>query len=289
MIPQLAATIGPRWSRFPCYLQPKLNGVRCLAQVQPNGVCVFMSRDEKLWARTKLAHLAEQLESIKDIVENRILDGELYVHGWKLQRINGAVSVKSQTPREDTHEVEYHVFDVVDPGKQFSVRWPEFIDTIRGVDLPNIKTVETTFINDRERMEVEFKYFTRLGYEGVMLRPDGPYVFGQTLLGTRKNSEFLWKYKAWEDGEFKCIGVTQGEGKADIGIGALICGCSTPITSGPISVACPTSFRVGTGFDDNERRAFMLNPPIGKLVKVRYLCLTDAGIPFNPSFLAVLD
>lgn len=245
-----------------------------------------MSRDEKLWARTKLAHLADQLESVKDIIGNRILDGELYVHGWKLQRINGAVSVKSPTPREDTHEIEYHVFDVVHPIQPFSVRWPEFIDTMREVDLPNIQTVETCIVNNRECLELEFKYWTRLGYEGVMLRPDGPYVFGQTLHGTRKNSEFLWKYKAWEDGEFECVGVTHGEGKADIGIGALICGIKAYDSTNSDFVE---TFRVGTGFDDNERRAFMLNPPMGKLVKVRYLCLTDAGIPFNPSFLAVLD
>lgn len=285
MIPQLAAAIGPRWSRFPCYLQPKLNGIRCLAQIQSNGVCVFMSRDEKLWARTKLTHLAEQLESVKDIVGNRILDGELYVHGWKLQRINGAVSVKSQTPREDTHEVEYHVFDVVDPGKTFSERWLDFGANLKRANFPNIRSVDTSIAMNRDEMELEFKYWTRLAYEGVMLRPDGPYVFGQTAHGTRKNSEFLWKYKAWEDGEFRCIGVTHGQGKADIGIGALtLKGRMTPDENGGWH-----PFGVGTGFDDNERREYMLNPPIGKLVKVRYLCLTDAGIPFNPSFLAVLD
>jgi hypothetical protein len=96
---------------------------------------------------------------------------------------------------------------------------------------------------------------------------------------TRLNSKYLWKYKHWEDDEFICAAVTQGEGKADIGIGALVCRRSSTDDQ---------CFKVGTGFSDDERREFMTNPPIGKLIKVHYLCLTDDGIPFNPSFLCVM-
>jgi ATP-dependent DNA ligase len=286
MIPQLAASIGPKFNRFPCYLQPKLNGVRCLSQIH-GGIGIFMSRDEKFWYTPKLRHLQTQLESIKSLIGSRVLDGELYTHGWKLQRINGAVSVNSVTPRHDTHEVEYHIFDIVHPAQTFDERWIMFRTELAAANLSHIKVVPTAYIHDRNEMEQLFKHWTALGYEGVMLRPDGPYVYGQTAHGTRKNSPFLWKYKAWKDGEFLCVGTTQGEGKADIGIGALVLARHEVY----LSQVQPESltFKVGTGFDDNERMQYMQNPPIGKLVKIRYLELTEAGVPFNPSFLCVME
>jgi len=290
MIPQLAASIGPKFNRFPCYIQPKLNGVRCLSQIH-GGVAVFMSRDEKLWHAPKLLHLNSQLESIKSVIGNRILDGELYVHGWKLQRINGAIAVNSATPRHDTPEVQYHIFDIVHPEQDFSDRWLSFKDSLAVQNLSHVKVVPTAYVHDRTEMEQVFKHWTALGYEGVMLRPDGPYVYGQTAHGTRKNSPHLWKYKAWEDGEFECIGVTTGEGKAGIGIGALIL---KPIGQPIYLAGNPTNdqgvkFKVGTGFDDHDRIYYAMHPPIGKLVKIRYLELTEGGIPFNPSFLCVME
>jgi len=283
MIPQLAASIGPKFNRFPCFIQPKLNGVRCLSQIH-GGVAVFMSRDEKLWHHPKLRHLNNQLESIKAVIGERILDGELYVHGWKLQRINGAVSVNSATPRHDTHEVQYHIFDIVHPEYDFSHRWLSFKDALAVQNLSHVKVVPTGYVHDLNEMEQLFKHWTALGYEGVMLRPNGPYVYGQTPHGTRKNSQYLWKYKSWEDGEFMCVGVTTGEGKADIGIGALILLCDKPNCGGEAQ-----TFKVGTGFDDHDRIYYAMHPPIGKLVKIRYLELTEGGIPFNPSFLCVME
>lgn len=287
MIPQLAASIGPRFNRFPCYIQPKLNGVRCLCQIH-GGVPVFMSRDEKLWHHPKLRHLVDEILALKHIIGDRILDGELYKHGWKLQRINGAVSVNSHTPRHDTHEVEYHIFDVVEPTLTFEERWVNKLAERRGAALGSskIRFVPTSWVPDRETMETHFRAWTGEGYEGLMLRPDGPYVYGQTVHGTRKNSPYLWKYKSWQDDEFMCVGVTQGDGKASIGIGALLLGTKD---GKPLIGANGKPASVGTGFDDSERVHYMQNPPIGKLVKVRYLDLTEDGIPFNPSFLCVME
>jgi hypothetical protein len=115
-----------------------------------------------------------------------------------------------------------------------------------------------------------------------MLRPDGLYEFGEHMgrngTQTSYRSKTLWKHKSWEDDEFRCIGYTYGEGKAEIGIGALVLRSNTT----------QKLFQVGTGFTDEDRIEFAQNPPIGKAVRVRYLCLTDEGKPFNPSFIAIL-
>lgn len=288
----LARTLGPKFDQFPCYVQPKLNGVRALYQDM-----TFQSRDEKVWNSKVLDHLALELASIAPTIGNVILDGELYVHGWRLQRINGAIAVNRLEPNDDTKQVEFHVFDVVDPKKKFSERWLETMWDIREAKLPHVKAVLTHLVNTREQMDFYFQNFTTQDYEGIMLRPDGLYEFGEHLgrggTMTSYRSRTLWKHKQWEDGEWYCVGWTPGEGKANIGIGALVLALKGTVITKPNrdgdSTIYGTTFKVGTGFDDSDRIAFAKNPPIGKLVKVRYLCLTADGIPFNPSFLCVLD
>lgn len=290
MKPMLARTYGPRYSTYPCYLQPKLNGIRALSQH-----AVFQSRDEKIWNDGVLGHLQQQMFILQQLCESApIFDGELYVHGWRLQDINAAVAVNRLQPTEKTPFVEYHIFDVVNPALPFSQRFLPLQSAIIDANLPHIKLVPTAFIGDNVELDSHFHHWTQHGYEGVMLRPDGKYEFGEHVGRggnmTQYRSKTLWKYKCWEDGEFACVGVTQGEGKADIGIGALTCAAHPEDLKNTSVKHLGTiqTFNVGTGFSDSERRAFMQNPPIGKLIKVKYLCLSADGIPLNPSFLAVL-
>lgn len=288
MKPMLARTVGPKFAHYDCFGQRKLNGVRALYQKTSERV-LFQSRDEKWWATAVLDHLHNELNTLD--LHGLILDGELYKHGWRLQRINGAVAVNRSQPREDTHEVEFHVFDVVDPRRKFSERWLEVYNLLREADLPHIKAVGTVHIPNAEIMKQYFHLFTSEGYEGIMLRPDGLYEFGEHLgrngTQTAYRSKTLWKHKHWEDDEFVCVGTTSGEGKAEIGIGALVLQSNNLPKMFPFPPG--DTFKVGTGFTDEDRIAFAQDPPIGKLVKVRYLNLTDNGIPFNPSFIAVMS
>lgn len=282
--PMLARTLGPKFDRYPCFVQPKLNGVRCLNQLDN-----FQSRDGKLWHPNKVRHINEEMAQLRlhlpAACHDLIFDGELYVHGWRLGRINGAMAVKSSEATADTLQVQYHIFDVVHPLAPFSTRFLQISNIISALSLRYVKAVPTDHVYDRAMVDTFFHHYTAQGYEGIMLRPDGPYDFGKTDHGTEKRSYFLWKHKQWQDDEFLCIGVTEGVGKADIGIGALVLQANSP--EGLICETGPT-FKVGTGFDDEERIRYMQNPPIGQLVRVRYLELTADGIPFNPSFIAVL-
>lgn len=273
MKPMLARTLGPKYKSYPCYVQPKLNGVRALYQKG-----VFQSRDEKFWREEVLRHLTNELHGID--LGDLILDGELYVHGWRLQDINSAIAVNRLEVTPKTPQVCFYVFDVVDPKRTFSDRWFEVYNGLVAAGLPHVKAVPTNYAYDRNALDQSFNLYTATGYEGIMLRPDGFYEFGEHIgrngTATQFRSRNLWKYKHWEDGEFLCVGVTQGEGKADIGIGALSCGVGG------------LTFKVGTGFTDEERVEFMAHPPTGRLIKIRYLNLTTDGIPFNPSFLCVM-
>lgn len=273
----LAKTYGPKWSRFPCFVQPKLNGVRALYQ---DGI--FQSREERIWHTNKLAHLRADLSELK-LPSSVILDGELYVHGWRLQKINGAVQVNSATPRDDTHLVQYCIFDVVDPTKGFGDRFLEFYELLcqhkRVRPDSSIFPVPSDLIYFQEQVEQHLFAWTTKGFEGIMLRPvDGVYEPGSNGKGGEYRSASLWKYKHWEDAEFLCVAVTQGDGKASIGVGALVC-----ITQDG------ASFHVGTGFTDEDRVELLEHSPVGKFVKVRFNTKTADGIPQPAAFMCVMS
>lgn len=293
MKPMLARTYGPRYSSFPCFLQPKLNGVRALAQSTPSGI-VMQSRDEKLWRYDILRELYDELSTLYSEARgffgsswNSILDGELYVHGWRLQDINAAIAVNRKERTEKTPLVQFHIFDTIpNLESNFIDRWAGFYTLVKNLNLPHIFPVATHACCNIEEMQKYFHHYTEKGYEGVMLRTDEPYFLGETAHGTQYRSKTLWKHKQWEDAEFLCVGVTQGEGKASIGIGALTLQANKSPYTEPES---RKTFKVGTGFTDEERIEYAKNPPVGKLVRVRYLELTADGIPFNPSFIAILS
>ena len=283
MKPLLAHIYAPHRITFPCYVQPKLNGIRALYQ---NGH--FQSRDGIPFPAGLLEHLAKPLK--ETFGPEVILDGELYVHGWPLQRINAAVTPVRLMPTEDTVKVEYHMFDVVDFGKSFEERFAHSGVTKSLFDA-GLKFVETWKLTSEEQTNDRYSHFVSLAYEGLMYRlGDCPY----TVPKQRKNGEWggspttaflsdkdnrvwhLLKRKDWQDHEFTCTAVEEGEGKYQGTLGALVCHAR----KGPIQHAF---FNVGSGLTDAQRDFYWRNPPIGKMIKVKYLCLSSDGIPLNPT------
>lgn len=291
MKPLLAHIYEPHRITYPCYVQPKLNGVRALYQ---NGH--FQSRDEIPFPEGLLDHLSVHLAST--FSPEVILDGELYVHGWPLQRINAAVTPVRQAPTEDTVLVEYHVFDRVDFNKMFSRRIEMSLDKYK---FEQIKRVKTALVQNEGEANRRYSHYVSNGYEGVMYRlGDCPYTQPKQKVWNKlewdgsiivynpprplrawsdqDNRTFhLLKRKSWQDDEFLCIGVEEGEGKYAGTLGAFR--CSTP--SGK-------EFTVGSGIVDTEREYYWGTPPIGRKIKVKYLCLSADGIPLNPTILAIL-
>lgn len=159
MKPLLAHVYEPHRVTYPCYVQPKLDGIRALYQAGR-----FQSRDEIPFPVGLLDHLAQPLLGIFG-TSHAPLDGELYVHGWPLQRINAAVTPVRNKPTEDTVKVEYHVFDVVDFSKSFADRFPFNFNwpfPIRGV--------QTVFCAHQNQADSLYADWVAEGYEGIMFR-----------------------------------------------------------------------------------------------------------------------
>lgn len=286
MKPLLAHTYEPHRVSFPCYIQPKLNGVRALYQ---DGY--FQSRDELPWNVAILQHLADELVEI--IPNRQILDGELYVHGWPLQKINGAVTPVRLECREDTAFVEYHIFDTVDFTSSFADRWNSLP---HGIELNRIRFVETRRISGFVEADAFYSEKVSQGYEGIMYRlGDCPYTlpkqpFYEHALGAGtfpSKARFLsdkdnrcWhllKRKDWQDGEWPIVDYRRTIGEK-----------GEPGFQLTLKTKDGLLFNCGAGLSHSKQDYYEQNSPAGRLAKLKYLTLSKDGIPQNNTLLAIL-
>jgi DNA ligase-1 len=171
----------PHKVKFPCYVQPKLNGLRATF------------RDGKFWSRTgqhfeAMDFLAKQFDTKQN------LDGEFYIHGVQVTTINGYCA-KIQS---ETLQVEYHVYDQICKGN-FKNRY----DSIKLPYHPLVKLVETIEVNSHEEIQPLFDDYITRGFEGAMIRNDGPYKEGRSF--------DLLKLKEHFDDEFEIVGMAHND------------------------------------------------------------------------------
>lgn len=260
---------------YPCFVQPKLNGVRMLYTDNQ-----MQSRDQHLWVDSMLPEIREVLA---DLSPDFILDGELYRHGWSLQKINGAASVNRNAPDGNTALIQYHVFDCVlrtDPTLSFVARWHLLLEELSKHELlDRVHIVPTIQVFDQAEAESQYAVFKREQYEGMMYRfPYASYGFASQCGNKENRWTCLLKRKDFLDDEFPCIGLLEGDGKYSGMLGALV-----------LQVRPGLTVNVGTGYSDIERVEFFSNPPMGKLIRIKYEMLSDNGTPLKPVFECVME
>jgi len=206
---------------FPCYAQPKLDGIRCIAVVGPE------SRAVTLWSREQkpivaVPHIAEAVAELC-LPPGTVLDGELYNHDLRsdFEKIVSAVRKADVVDEETAKLIQYHVYDIP--------RTPDFgslgfddrhdhlvVKVLNDPDGPVLVRVHTIHINDKDELLSYFESCRRNGYEGCMARSAGAeYEEG-------KRSYHLQKLKEFEDAEFPIVGVEEGVGKMT-GLAIFVC------------------------------------------------------------------
>ncbi len=150
---------------FPCYSQPKLDGVRCLMTRKGSRVIKY-SRDQKEWPN--FDEFDEILAPIFDEWPTIVLDGELYKHGKRLQQIVGVA--RNETKSMD---LDYCIFDMFLPNVPdltFRERL-EYLDDINmTIKSPRIIIVETKLVNSFTEIDKLYNSYIKRGYEGQMIR-----------------------------------------------------------------------------------------------------------------------
>ena len=180
--------------KFPCYVQPKLDGVRCLAMWR-NGKVKLVSRGNKEF--TTLEHISDAMIPLLINNQELIFDGELYNHDYHDDFQNLISGIKKGDKNEHTKNVQFHIYDVITPGG-----YKERAAVLAGFNNffgDELRRVDTRAVFNFESLhEVEEKHLAD-GYEGCMIRyPTGEYKF-------KSQSSELLKYKRFDDAEFKIL------------------------------------------------------------------------------------
>lgn len=198
--------------QYPCAIQPKLDGIRCVAVVE-GGRCSLWTRSRKpiLSAPHVIAALEDRFPGT-DIV----LDGELYSHELS-DNFNKIVSLvrDSDTSKDKDYEsIQYHIYDMVssDPFRERAAH----LETIFSGDVTPMVLVETRTVKDKEEVKTVFREYVAGKYEGAMLRNlDSPYE--------HKRTANLQKFKEAFDDEFEIIGIEEGRGRLAGHVGTFVC------------------------------------------------------------------
>ena len=186
-------------------MQPKLDGVRCLIQLE-NSVVTAYSRTGKKWKN--IAHILMDLAPFFGKHPNVILDGELYNHDLKdnFEKIISLVR-KTKPTYEDRLEssemTQFHCYDIIDETLTFEER-NYFIQ--KHVELSYcVKHVTTMAVGDDKLAKMIHKQNLDNGYEGSILRTNDVYKCGR--------SWSLRKFKDFHDDEALLCDWVEGKGK----------------------------------------------------------------------------
>jgi len=266
MLPQLAKGMGKGKIVYPCFIQPKLNGICNLAE-PPMVPPYFSPSLDLILHHTRGGHFFDTLAHLDKWIHKlnapASLHGELYVHGWSLQKI-GSYSKKI---KPDQHLLEYWLYDLAELTMDFEGRMEWIFQNVAklGPDCP-IKITPTTIVHSYIGAKAFHDECVQQGFEGAMLKnKNGMYMF-------QYNSDEIEKVKEFEDDEFEIIGGKEGTGTDE---GCIVYRCQTE--SGGEFDARPR----GT-VEDRKKMLINLPNDIGKMLTVRFAEYSKDGIPQQP-------
>lgn len=248
---------------YPCYIQPKLNGIRCIA-TKVNGEVKLTSRN-CLEFKT-LDHLKPEISAL--LSEGEYFDGEIYNHDLTFQDI---VSYTKKYYKGNTEQLQYHIYDFPYNGDEFEGRYTRYKLFFDKVLSSNLKSVQSYEIANEQQVYEYHDKFVGQGYEGIIIRN------ANSLYQWNTRSFDLQKYKEFYDAEFTIIGYYAGTGTD---AGAIVFKCRG---DGKV-VGRNHIFHVVPKGSIKSRRVMYKSgwKYVGKLLTVRYQNLSDQGKPVFP-------
>ena len=205
--PMLAYKVDKKpvdWSEK-VFMQPKLDGVRCIIQLNDEGEVYAYSRTGKPWLN--INHILKDLKTFFDQHPDVILDGELYNHDLR-DDFNKIISLVRKTKptgldrAEAAELVQFHCYDYANGSDSYATR----MNNLATSDMYSycVRYVYTTIITE-DQTYIQHQCNLDEGYEGSILRLDKPYQ--------RKRSYNLQKFKDFHDTEATIVGYVPGKGK----------------------------------------------------------------------------
>ena len=264
---------------FPCYVQPKLDGLRCICYMMPCG----NSNDSKVVAQSRtgayfetVEHICAELRPILLQNPGLILDGELYTADMPFEELAGLIKRKKASDtnvnRQRMQLVKYHIYDVVMDG-DYSERHARIIGTVGSGTRHHLEVVHTQLIHNANEFKQAFGDYVAAGYEGIMLRN----VNG--LYRQNYRSHDLQKYKEFVESEYPIVGFKEADGRDK---GTVVWVCATD--------ECRQFSVRPRGTQEQRRQWFRDGHKYqGKLLTVIYQELSELNVPRFPVGKAIRD
>ncbi len=239
---------------FPSFIQPKLDGVRCIA-TRTGDTISLRSRQNKEFVG--LSHIREEL--LLEMRDGESWDGELFNRDLTFQDLIKYI----KKDRDESIQIQYHVYDVI-TDESFEMRTCRFVpEEGREIfdDRQYLVGVTTLSVKSSDEIVERHKLFTSQGYEGSILR------VGECKYKAGDRSNQLLKVKDWITEEFEIINVL-----ADVHETQGIFECKTK--TGGI-------FKVRSKGEDSEREYYLQHPEefIGKFLTVEFFEWSTSEVP----------
>jgi len=236
---------------FPCAIQPKLDGIRCIAIKRGNSVSLWTRKRIRI---TSCPHIEEAVAQLD--IEEVVLDGELYNHELKHKFSLIQSAVRRGVPSELSRKVQYHIYDIVETKDDFEGR-NALLSGLMPSEHPDLIYVDTTWANDAEDIENFMAEKLQEGYEGAIIRNTG-------ALYQPKRTKDMLKLKAWHSSEFRIIGAEEGRGKLQGKLGKWVC-----------TTKSGEEFRAAMKCSEAQKEKYWVDQKkfIGKWLEVQYMNL----------------
>ena len=275
--PMLAHKYNPDKFQYPGYIQPKLDGVRCI--FTKDGA---FSRTGKKFKNVE--HIEKALHSFFFENPNVMLDGELYNHDLK-DDFEKIISLVRKTKPTDEHKaeaaklVQYHIYDLYcdsDKGQWFNTYTSRlnFImsmtKSMRFTMNKCLQVIDTDAVIDEDTAREFHRDYLAKGYEGSILRDPTAHYKNTRSYG-------LMKFKDFDDAEATIIGYEMGKGKRHGTLGKFIMQDDAGVQFG-----CPPG--KGYNYKDLADMADNIHDYIGQRATFTYFQRTQAGSYRHPLY-----
>ena len=249
---------------FPVLVSPKIDGCRMVATKDG-----LFTRNGKEYV--SCPHIHEALKPVFKQFPNWVIDGEIYSHDEKFEKIISLVKKTKPTENdliESEKLIKLWVFDgTVGTALGFEDRFYSIREVIsKYAGTKYIKFVENEVAKNHKEVQAAHDKYVGEGFEGAMIRvPHSAYE--------NKRSKNLLKFKMFLDKEFIIVDVEEGKGNRSGMAGKLI-----------LKMDNCKLFGAGIRGDEEYYKELLKNRNklIGKKATIRYQNLSEDGIPRFP-------
>ncbi len=260
LIPTFDCQLVENWvegkANYPLLVGPKLDGTRG----EKRGGSIYTRRGHRI---TGVQHIIDYMNTVS---QSLTASGELWIPGMPFRRSDGIM----RSNKEEKLNARYALFDIPSMGSlPLNERLKYLSHTFYPLEtnpLPPVCHIPHILVANLAEVDKLYNYWRSRGYEGLVGKDP------KSLSRMGKSHDWMRKVNTIS-AEYKIIGVYESEEKPGYMGGIIIEG----------------NIRVGSGFVDSERLAYLKNPSliVGKYATIEAKEKTAAGSLRQPIYKAI--